>query len=179
MRPSGGAGPAAVASAADGTTTHPEGPGARDVQRRLHEEYPDARCELDHRNPYELLAATILSAQCTDVRVNMVTPSLFARYPTPEDLAVAEPADVEELVRSTGLLQEQDAGLIGMANALVERFDGEVPVGHEGPRERARRGAQDGQRRAHRWRWTCRGCPSTPTWGACRCGWGSRPRPTR
>lgn len=100
---------------------------AREVLRRLDEEYPDARCELDHRNAYELLAATILSAQCTDARVNMVTPSLFARYPEPEDLAVAAPLDVEEIVRSTGFYKNKTKSLIGMAQALVERFDGEVP----------------------------------------------------
>ena len=94
---------------------------------RLRVEYPDARCELDHRNPYELLAATILSAQCTDARVNMVTPALFARYPTPEDLAVARPEDVEEIVRSTGFYKNKTRSLIGMAQALVERYDGEVP----------------------------------------------------
>lgn len=100
---------------------------AREVRIRLDGEYPDARCELDHRNPYELLAATILSAQCTDVRVNMVTPALFARYPAPEDLAAANPLDVEDLVRSTGFYKNKTKSLIGMAQALVERFDGEVP----------------------------------------------------
>ena len=97
------------------------------MRLRLDEEYPDARCELDHRNPYELLAATILSAQCTDVRVNMVTPGLFARFPSPEDLAVADPAEVEELVRSTGFYKNKTKSLIGMAQALVERYGGEVP----------------------------------------------------
>ena len=100
---------------------------ARETLERLTLEYPDARCELDHRNPYELLAATILSAQCTDARVNMVTPALFARYPTPEDLAVARPEDVEELVRSTGFYKNKTRSLIGMAQALVERYHGEVP----------------------------------------------------
>ena len=100
---------------------------ARETFDRLVVEYPDAHCELDHRNPYELLAATILSAQCTDVRVNMVTPALFARYPTPEDLAVARPDDVEELVRSTGFYKNKTKSLIGMAQALVDRYGGEVP----------------------------------------------------
>jgi endonuclease III len=94
---------------------------------RLIEEYPEARCELDHRSPYELLAATILSAQCTDARVNMVTPVLFARYPNPHDLAVARPEEVEEIVRSTGFYKNKTRSLLGMAQALVERFDGEVP----------------------------------------------------
>src|SRR4051812_14626443 len=100
---------------------------ARETMERLALEYPDARCELDHRNPFELLAATILSAQCTDARVNMVTPALFARYPTPEDLAVARPDDVEELVRSTGFYKNKTRSLIGMARALVDRYGGEVP----------------------------------------------------
>ncbi|HVM65755.1 MAG TPA: endonuclease III [Acidimicrobiales bacterium] len=100
---------------------------AREANRRLAEEYPDARCELDHRNAYELLAATILSAQCTDARVNMVTPKLFATYPAPEDLAHARPGDVEEIIRSTGFYNNKTRNLIGMAQALVERFDGEVP----------------------------------------------------
>src|SRR6188472_2278180 len=75
---------------------------AREVARRLAETYPDAVCELDHRSPFELLAATILSAQTTDVRVNMVTPALFARYPTAADLAAANPSEVEDVIRSTG-----------------------------------------------------------------------------
>jgi endonuclease-3 len=100
---------------------------ARETNRRLAEEYPDARCELDHDNPYELLAATILSAQCTDARVNMVTPVLFAKYPTPDDLAHAQPTDVEDIIRSTGFYNNKTRNLIGMAQALVERFDGEVP----------------------------------------------------
>jgi endonuclease-3 len=95
---------------------------------RLIDEYPVAICELDHRNPFELLAATILSAQCTDARVNMVTPKLFATYPTPEALAAANPTDVEEIIRSTGFYQNKTRSLLGMANALVDRFDGEVPT---------------------------------------------------
>ncbi|MFZ4518829.1 MAG: endonuclease III [Microthrixaceae bacterium] len=99
--------------------------------RRTHEllalEYPEARCELDHRNAYELLAATILSAQCTDARVNMVTPALFARYPGPADLAEADPEELEELIRSTGFFRSKAKSLIGMANGLVDRFGGEVP----------------------------------------------------
>jgi endonuclease-3 len=94
----------------------------------LAEAYPDAICELDHTDAYELLAATILSAQCTDARVNTVTPSLFARYPTPADLAVADAAEVETIIRPTGFYQSKARHLIGMATALVERFDGEVPT---------------------------------------------------
>jgi len=101
---------------------------AREVARRLAEEYPDATCELDHRNPFELLAATILSAQTTDVRVNMVTPALFTRYPDAEALAAARPAELQEIVKSTGFYVNKSKSLIGMAQALVDRFDGEVPT---------------------------------------------------
>ncbi len=99
-----------------------------EVARRLAEEYPDAQCELDFGNPFELLAATILSAQTTDVRVNMVTPVLFKRYPTPAELAAANPSDVEEIIRSTGFYQNKTKSLIGMSQALIDRFDGEVPT---------------------------------------------------
>jgi len=87
----------------------------------------DAKTALDHRNPYEMLVATILSAQTTDARVNMVTPALFASYPTAEDLAAADPADVERIVQSTGFYKNKTRSLLGMANAVVERFGGEVP----------------------------------------------------
>lgn len=103
---------------------------ARRAHERLAREYPGTApelCALQHGNPYELLAATILSAQTTDERVNMVTPRLFARYPTPEDLAVAEVGEVEEIVRSTGFYKNKAKSLIGMATTLVERFDGAVP----------------------------------------------------
>jgi endonuclease III len=99
-----------------------------EVARRLAEAYPDAVCELDHTNAFELLAATILSAQTTDVRVNMVTPVLFRRYPTADDLAAANPTDVEEIIRSTGFYQNKTKSLVGMAQALLDRFDGEVPT---------------------------------------------------
>lgn len=100
---------------------------ARVTNERLALEYPDAVCELDHRNAYELLAATILSAQSTDARVNIVTPALFARYPTPQALAEADPAELEEIIHSTGFFRAKARSLIGMANALVDRFGGEVP----------------------------------------------------
>ncbi len=100
----------------------------REVATRLAAEYPDAVCELDHDSPYQLLAATILSAQTTDVRVNLVTPALFAKYPTPEDLAAANPTELQEIIRSTGFYQSKAKSLIGMAQALVERFHGEVPT---------------------------------------------------
>ena len=100
---------------------------AIEVSARLKREYPDARCSLDFRNPYQLLVATILSAQCTDERVNQVTPALFARYPEPEDLAGARTEELEELIRPTGFFRNKAKSLLGMSNALVERHDGQVP----------------------------------------------------
>jgi endonuclease-3 len=100
---------------------------ARETAVRLTLEYPEAICELNHSNAYELLAATILSAQCTDARVNIVTPALFAKYPTPDELMYADPSELEEVVRSTGFYASKSKNLIGMATALMERFDGEVP----------------------------------------------------
>jgi endonuclease III len=97
------------------------------ILARLRVAYPDARCALDHADAYQLLVATILSAQCTDARVNLVTPAFFARYPTPEDLARAEPAEVEALVRSTGFFRNKTRSLIGMAQALVAEHRGLVP----------------------------------------------------
>ena len=94
----------------------------------LAELYPDAHCALDHDSAYQLLVATILSAQCTDERVNMVTPALFARYPTPADLAVADQEEVEDLVRSTGFFRSKAKNLIGMAQAVEARFGGEMPT---------------------------------------------------
>ena len=100
---------------------------ARALAARLAVEYPEALCELDHSNAFQLLTATILSAQCTDVRVNMVTPVLFARYPDAEALASAAPAELESIIRSTGFFQSKARHLIGMAQTLLERFHGEVP----------------------------------------------------
>jgi len=97
------------------------------ILRRLKKAYPDAVCALDHRNAFELLAATILSAQCTDVRVNLVTPALFQRYPTAAKLAGARQGDVEEIIRSTGFFRNKAKNLIAMAQALVAEHDGEVP----------------------------------------------------
>ena len=110
-----------------GTPRTPKG-RARRVAELLAEEYPDAVCELDHRNAYELLAATILSAQTTDVRVNLVTPDLFARFPTVADLAGAEPVELQEMIRSTGFYQNKARSLIGMAQTVMDRFGGEVPT---------------------------------------------------
>ena len=94
-----------------------------DLRRR----YPDAHCELDHRNAFELLCATILSAQCTDVRVNMVTPALFKAYPTPEAMAEAPLPELEELVRTTGFYRNKARSLKETSRTLVEDFGGEVP----------------------------------------------------
>jgi endonuclease-3 len=104
---------------------------AATVIERLASEYPGSAtdlCALVHDNPFQLLIATILSAQSTDEMVNKVTPALFARYATPEDLAEADPAEVEELVHSTGFFRQKTKSLIGMASALDERFGGEVPT---------------------------------------------------
>ena len=98
------------------------------VWRRLGEAHPDAHCELAFDGAFQLLCATILSAQCTDKRVNMVTPALFAAYPDARALAAARVEDVEELVRTTGFFRSKAKNLVGMARALVERHGGEVPA---------------------------------------------------
>jgi len=100
---------------------------ARRIARVLAETYPDAHCELDFTTPLELLVATILSAQSTDARVNIVTPKVFARYPTAADYAAADRAELEELIHSTGFFRAKTNALIGLGQALVERYDGEVP----------------------------------------------------
>ena len=97
------------------------------IARQLAKTYADAECALNHDSPFQLLAATILSAQCTDVRVNLVTPALFAKYPTPAALAASKQADVEKLVQSTGFFRAKATNLRGMAQALVEQFGGELP----------------------------------------------------
>jgi endonuclease-3 len=104
------------------------------VLARLAEEFPGTAqelCALNHRNPFELLVATILSAQCTDARVNMVTPNLFAAYPDPQSLSAADPLRVEDIIRSTGFFRAKTQNLLGMATTLVEDFDGEVPTALE------------------------------------------------
>jgi endonuclease-3 len=100
---------------------------ARAIERLLRKAYPDATCELGHRNALELAVATILSAQCTDKRVNMVTPALFARYPDAFALAAADQRDVEALIKSTGFFRNKAKSVIGMAKAVVARHGGEVP----------------------------------------------------
>jgi len=98
------------------------------VLQRLLAEYPNAHCALDFTNAFELLCATILSAQCTDKRVNMVTPVLFAKYPNAAALAAADQSDVEEIIKTTGFFRNKAKSLIGMATGLVERHGGEVPA---------------------------------------------------
>jgi endonuclease-3 len=98
---------------------------------RLATLHPDAHCELDHANAFQLLVATILSAQCTDKRVNMTTPALFAAYPTPQAMAEAPVEHLEELVKSTGFFRSKAQSIQGMARALVERHGGEVPADME------------------------------------------------
>ncbi|MFD8274400.1 endonuclease III [Streptomyces flaveolus] len=100
---------------------------ARRIDRELAEVYPYAHPELDFENPFQLLVATVLSAQTTDLRVNQTTPALFARYPTPEDLAAANPEEVEEILRPTGFFRAKTKSVIGLSKALTEDFGGEVP----------------------------------------------------
>jgi endonuclease-3 len=97
------------------------------ILRRLKRAWPDAHCALDHADPYQLLVATILSAQCTDARVNLVTPGFFARWPDAAALAAARQADVEEVVRSTGFFRNKARNLVAMAQALVADHGGDVP----------------------------------------------------
>ncbi|MGV9812553.1 endonuclease III, partial [Streptomyces cellulosae] len=113
---------------------HPQGESrtalvrrARRINRELAEVYPYAHPELDFENPFQLLVATVLSAQTTDLRVNQTTPALFAKYPTPEDLAAANPEEVEEILRPTGFFRAKTKSVIGLSKALVEQFGGEVP----------------------------------------------------
>jgi endonuclease-3 len=96
--------------------------------RILEQTYPDARCELDFADPYQLLCATVLSAQCTDVRVNSVTPELFRRYATAVELAAADRAELEAIIRPTGFFRAKATSLLGIAAALTDRFGGEVPA---------------------------------------------------
>jgi endonuclease-3 len=97
------------------------------ILSRLKTAYPDATCALDHANAYQLLAATILSAQCTDQRVNMVTPALFRKYPGPAALARARQSDVEAIIKSTGFFRNKARNLIAMAQAVVAEHGGEIP----------------------------------------------------
>ncbi|HEV7215614.1 MAG TPA: endonuclease III [Chloroflexota bacterium] len=105
----------------------PAGARAGEVIRRLHAAYPDARCSLAYADAFQLLVATILSAQCTDERVNMVTPLLFARFPTPAALAEGSIEEVEALIKSTGFYHNKAKSILGAARRVVEEFGGEVP----------------------------------------------------
>ncbi|MDA8131694.1 MAG: endonuclease III [Elusimicrobia bacterium] len=97
------------------------------VIRMLRKAYPEAGCSLDHKSPYELLMATILSAQCTDERVNMVTPALFRKYPGPKELAAAPLPDIEALIRSTGFYRNKALSLKESSKVIMEKFGGKVP----------------------------------------------------
>jgi len=103
------------------------GPYALEVFSRLKREYPDARTELDYETPLQLAIATILSAQCTDRRVNMVTPLLFQTFPTAASIADAPPEKLEEIIKSTGFFRNKTKSLIGLGKAVVERHNGEIP----------------------------------------------------
>jgi endonuclease-3 len=98
-----------------------------EILKRLDERYPAATCALHHRSAWELLVATILSAQCTDVRVNMVTPLLFDKYPTPEAFAALKPEELEDDIRSTGFFRNKSKSLVGAARKIISDFGGEVP----------------------------------------------------
>jgi endonuclease-3 len=101
---------------------------APEIYRRLAAEYPDAKCALDHRNPYELIVATILSAQCTDKRVNIVTPALFEKYPDAAALAIADPEALQEMIKSTGFFRNKTKSLLGMAHVVSATHGGVVPA---------------------------------------------------
>nr|WP_159770902.1 endonuclease III [Streptomyces sp. HM190] len=136
--PKGGKAAGAAASAKPAKSTaspkpaKPESPTAlvrraRRINRELAEVYPYAHPELDFENPFQLIVATVLSAQTTDLRVNQTTPALFAKYPTPEDLAAAVPEEVEEILRPCGFFRAKTKSVIGLSKALVENYQGEVP----------------------------------------------------
>lgn len=97
------------------------------MNRTLAQTYPDAHCELNFRDPFQLLVATVLSAQTTDSRVNLTTPALFAKYPTPDDLAAASPDDVETIIKPTGFFRAKTKSIMGLSAAIRDRFDGKVP----------------------------------------------------
>ncbi len=139
---------------------------ARETASRLADEYPGSAqdlCALDFTTPFQLLVATVLSAQTTDERVNLVTPTVFARYPTPADLGHTDPAELETLIHSTGFFRSKARSLIGLGRALDERFGGDGAARHRGPGHVARAWA------ARRRTWCaasasdCPGCRSTPT----------------
>lgn len=129
-RLSGSTSPRKKSAARRGRTTRPStdrASRADGIYRELENLYPDARCALDHRNPFELLIATILSAQCTDVRVNMVTPDLFKRFPTPRKMAAADRAELEQLIRTTGFFRNKAKSIQGASEKIVHEHRGQVP----------------------------------------------------
>jgi len=107
--------------------TPPEPKRAAEILRRLNAAYPNVKCALTHRSAWELLVATILSAQCTDVRVNMVTPVIFKKYPTPRDFARLKPEELEPDIRSTGFFRNKAKSIVGAAKKVVESYGGKVP----------------------------------------------------
>ena len=100
---------------------------AQVIYRQLSKNYPNVRCELDYKNAFQLLVATVLSAQCTDKRVNQTTPALFKKYPNPQKMAKADLKDIQNLVKSTGFFRAKAKNIKGLSNIIVEQFDGNVP----------------------------------------------------
>ena len=100
---------------------------AKVIYRQLSKNYPNVRCELDYKNAFQLLVATVLSAQCTDKRVNQTTPALFKKYPNPQKMAKADLRDIQKLVKSTGFFRAKAKNIKGLSNKIMEEFDGKVP----------------------------------------------------
>ena len=100
---------------------------AKVIYRQLSKSYPNVRCELDYKNAFQLLVATVLSAQCTDKRVNQTTPALFKKYPNPQKMAKADLRDIQKLVKSTGFFRSKAKNIKGLSNIIAEQFDGNVP----------------------------------------------------
>jgi endonuclease-3 len=100
---------------------------AKVIYRQLSKNYPNVRCELDYKNAFQLLVATVLSAQCTDKRVNQTTPALFKKYPNPQKMAKADLRDIQNLVKSTGFFRAKAKNIKGLSNKIMEKFDGKVP----------------------------------------------------
>jgi endonuclease-3 len=123
----GGRGTGAKGTAKNGVGRGTDPARVKAILEKLDEAYPDATCALKHANPFQLLISTILSAQCTDVRVNEVTPALFKKYPKPEAFAYANPAELEQEIRSTGFFRNKTKSIIGASKKIVEELHGEVP----------------------------------------------------
>ena len=121
----GGRGAKRAATAKKAAGTDPKRVAA--ILAKLDEAYPAAMCELQHENPFQLLISTILSAQCTDVRVNQVTETLYKKYPTPEAFAYANPSELEQEIRPTGFFRNKTKSIMGASKAIVEKFGGQVP----------------------------------------------------